>query len=68
MEAAKEAGTYEREYVQKLEQEYKDLAIENGMEIIEGIDLAPFKEAVQPMYKKYEEKFGDIHKIIAETE
>ncbi len=68
LEAAKEAGTYEREYVQKLEQEFKDLASENGMEIIEGIDLEPFKKAVQPMYKKYEEKFGDIHKIIAETE
>ena len=51
-----------------LEQEFKDLATKNGMEIIEGIDLEPFKKAVQPMYKKYEEKFGDIHKIIAETE
>jgi tripartite ATP-independent transporter DctP family solute receptor len=68
LEAAKEAGTYEREYVQKLEQEFKDLATKNGMEIIEGIDLEPFKKSVQPMYKKYEEKFGDIHKIIAETE
>lgn len=68
LEAAMEAGTYEREYVQKLETEYKKIAIENGMEIIKDIDLEPFKDAVQPIYKKYEEKFGDIHTIIAETE
>lgn len=64
LEAGKEAGTHQREFVQKLEQEYKDTAIENGMEIIEGIDLEPFKEAVQPMYKKYEDKYGEIHKAI----
>ncbi|NYF23703.1 TRAP transporter substrate-binding protein [Sporosarcina sp. JAI121] len=68
LEAAKEAGAYEREYVQQLEKEFKEIAVKNGMEIIEDTDLEPFKEAVQPIYQKYEKKFGDIHKIVAETE
>ena len=68
LDAAKEAGTHEREFVQQLEQEYKEIAIENGMEIIEDIDLEPFKQAVQPMYDKYADKYGDVHKIIFETD
>ncbi|KAB7707172.1 DctP family TRAP transporter solute-binding subunit [Bacillus aerolatus] len=67
MESAKEAGTHEREFVQKLEQEYKKTAQENGMKIIENADLKPFKEAVKPVYKKYEDKYGELHKIIEET-
>lgn len=67
LDSAKEAGTYEREFVQKLESEYKETAIENGMEIIEDIDLEPFKEAVKPVYEKNEAKYGEMHKIIAET-
>lgn len=68
VDAAKEAGTHEREFVQQLEQEYKEMAIENGMEFIEDIDLEPFKKAVEPMYEKYKDEYGEIHKIIFETE
>lgn len=68
LEAAKEAGTFERDYVQQLEKEYKETAVENGMEIIEDIDLAPFLEAVKPVYDKYKDKYGDLHKIVEETD
>lgn len=64
MTSAKEAGIHEREFVQELNGKYLETAIENGMEVIEDIDLAPFKEAVKPVYKKYEDKFGEIHEII----
>ncbi|WP_153731014.1 TRAP transporter substrate-binding protein [Sporosarcina obsidiansis] len=64
LSSAKEAGIHEREFVQKLNKEYMEVAKENGMEIIEDIDLEPFKEAVKPVYKKYEDKYGELHKII----
>jgi TRAP-type transport system periplasmic protein len=67
LEAAKEAGTYEREFVQKLNEEYLQTAKDNGMTIIEDADLAPFKEAVKPVYEKYQDQYGDLFKIIEEA-
>lgn len=64
LDAAKEAGTHEREFVETLEEEYKATAEENGMEIIEDIDLEPFKEAVEPVYEKYADEYGELHEII----
>lgn len=67
LDSAKEAGTYEREFVQKLNDEYTKTAKEKGMTIIEDADLESFKEAVKPVYEKYKDKYGDLHKIIEET-
>ncbi|ARD49015.1 TRAP transporter substrate-binding protein [Sporosarcina sp. P33] len=64
MNSAKEAGIFEREFVQKLNEDYAKVAEENGMEIIRDIDLDPFKEAVKPIYVKYENKYGELFKII----
>lgn len=58
VEAAKEAGIFEREVVQRMDAELLDELEENGMEIIREIDQAPFIEAVQPVYEKYSEVFG----------
>lgn len=57
-EAAVEAGQYERQVVQRMDREYLAELKELGMEIIENPDLAPFIEAVQPVYEKYESVFG----------
>lgn len=64
LDASKEAGTHQREFVQNLEKEYRETAKENGMEIIEDIDLEPFKDAVEPIYEKYADKYGELHKMI----
>lgn len=64
LDAAKEAGTYEREFVQDLEDEYKQTAIENGMEIFEDVNLDSFKDAVESVYEKYEDKYGELHEMI----
>ncbi|OKL35311.1 hypothetical protein BLL40_16175 [Domibacillus mangrovi] len=67
LDAAKEAGTHEREFVQQLNAEYLEKAKANGMEIIEGVDLEPFKEAVQPVYENHADKYGELHQIIREN-
>lgn len=58
LEAAKEAGDYERQVVQRMEQEYLDELEAAGMEISRDPDLQPFIDAVQPVYEKYSEVFG----------
>jgi TRAP-type transport system periplasmic protein len=58
LEAAKEAGDYERQVVAKMDEEGIALLKEKGMEVIEEPNIEPFKEAVQPVYEKYSEQFG----------
>jgi TRAP-type transport system periplasmic protein len=57
-EAAVEAGKYERQVVQDMEKQYISELKEKGMKVIEDPDLEPFKEAVKPVYEKYEPVFG----------
>lgn len=57
-EAAVEAGIFEREVVQRMDEEYLNELEEQGMEIIREIDVEPFIEAVQPVYDQYSEVFG----------
>jgi TRAP-type transport system periplasmic protein len=57
-EAAVEAGLYERQVVQDMEKQFISELKEKGMKVIETPDLKPFKEAVKPVYEKYESVFG----------
>lgn len=56
-EAALESVEYQREAWTKLEEESKAAVIENGNEIFEVTDFAPWREAVEPIYEKYGEKY-----------
>jgi TRAP-type transport system periplasmic protein len=58
LEAAKEAGDYERQVVQRMDNEYLSELSAKGMEVIETPNIQPFIDAVQPVYEKYADKFG----------
>lgn len=58
VEAAKEAGVYERQVVADMEKQYISELSEKGMEVIEQPNIEPFIEAVQPVYDKYSDVFG----------
>lgn len=48
------AGPKERELIAQMEQESLQKIKEQGMEIIEKVDIAPFREAIKPVYDQYE--------------
>jgi tripartite ATP-independent transporter DctP family solute receptor len=54
VEEGEKAGAIERDMLVEMEKESIKNLKENGVEIIEDVDLAPFQEAVQPVYKKIE--------------
>ncbi len=64
-ESAQAAAEYERNW--NMEQESEQLAAvkELGMKVSE-VDLAPFQEAVAPVYEKYGKKFGKYLDAIQE--
>lgn len=55
---AKAAGEYERELSIKADEESLKVVKENGIEVIENVDVAPFREAIQSVYEKYESQYG----------
>lgn len=65
MKAAKEAGDFERELRQQINTETIDYIKNAGVEITTP-DLSEFQSAVQPVYEKYKEKYGDLLEKIQE--
>lgn len=59
MEAAKEAGDYQRKLSADREQEFLDQVKDNGVEVTEP-DLNAFKTAVGPVYDKYKDTYGEL--------
>ena len=57
-EAAKASAEATRAEVNRLESEGIALMRENGMEVIEDVDKAPFAEAAQPAYSVYTDEYG----------
>lgn len=57
-EAAQAAAEYNRDLDNTNEAAWLQELKDRGMEVVENPDLAAFREAVQPVYEKYEEKFG----------
>ncbi|WP_102273109.1 TRAP transporter substrate-binding protein [Cytobacillus massiliigabonensis] len=57
-EEAKKSGDQIRELIKKSDEDSLKVLKEQGMEIIEDVDVAPFRDAIQPVYEKYESEFG----------
>jgi len=64
MEAAAEAGDYERQLSQKFDEDSLEQIKEKGMTILE-VDKPAFKKAVQPVYDKYSQYAELIERINA---
>lgn len=54
VEEGQKAGAIERDMLVEMEKESIKTLKENGVEIIEDVDLAPFQEAVKPVYEEIE--------------
>lgn len=54
LEEGAKAGPKQREMIIEMEQESLKKLEENGVEIISDVDIAPFQEAVEPIYSKIE--------------
>ena len=54
VEEGQKAGAAERDLIVEMEKESIETLKENGVEIIEDVDLAPFQEAVKPVYEQIE--------------
>lgn len=68
-EESEKAGDFERELIAKKEKEALKILRDKGVTIIEDIDKDLFREAVQPVYDKYEDKFGaDLIQKVEEME
>lgn len=57
-QAAQEAAEFERAYDNQKEAEWLQFLKDQGMEVVETPDLAAFREAVKPVYEKYQDQFG----------
>lgn len=70
IEAAEEARLYQREQIKKLDAECLDnIKSKSSMEIIstDKIDIKSFREAVRPVYEKYEDVVGkDLLNLVLE--
>ena len=54
LEEGQKAGAQERDLIVEMEKESIKTLKENGVEIVEEVDVAPFQKAVQPVYEKIE--------------
>jgi len=67
--AAAEAAWANRNYDNEKAAEWLQFLKDQGMEVVENPDLGAFRQAVQPIYDKYEEKFGKERlQAIADTQ
>ena len=58
-DAASQAAKHERKWNADQEQSQLKVLADEGMKVLYP-DLAPFKEAVRPVYQKYSDRFGDV--------
>lgn len=57
-EEAKIAGDKERQLIVEADQKAIGELKKHGVEIIENIDAKPFRDAIKPVYEKYQDQFG----------
>ena len=57
-EEAKIAGDKVRELSTKADTDSLQVVKDAGMEVIENVDVQPFRDAIQSVYEKYEKDFG----------
>jgi TRAP-type C4-dicarboxylate transport system substrate-binding protein len=58
-DAASQAAKHERNWNAEQEKGQLKVLADEGMKVVSP-DLASFKEAVKPVYKKYSDRFGDV--------
>jgi tripartite ATP-independent transporter DctP family solute receptor len=58
--AAKETTVYQKKLWSEMEEKAKEQLIKEGVQIIELKDRSAFVQAVQPVYDKYEEQYGEL--------
>jgi len=57
-EGAKAGASASRAFVDDVETKGVELAKSNGMQVVEKVDTAAFRAALEPAYKQYAKKFG----------
>jgi tripartite ATP-independent transporter DctP family solute receptor len=57
---AKETTEYQKKLWSEMEEEAKEQLIKEGVQIVELKDRTAFVQAVQPVYDKYEEQYGEM--------
>lgn len=57
-EGAKKGAVASRAFVDTVEKKGVEEAKANGMQVVEKVDQAPFRTALEPAYKEYAKKFG----------
>lgn len=66
-EAAMESVPVQREAWAELTEEAKKVVVENGSELVEIDDITPWREAVESVYEKYDQQYGEwIDKLTQE--
>ena len=58
--AARETTVYQKQLWSEMEEKAKEQLIEEGVQIVELKDRSAFVQAVQPVYDKYEEQYGEL--------
>lgn len=57
-EEAKIAGDKIRELSTQADENSLQVVKDNGVQVVESVDVTPFREAIQSVYEKYEAEFG----------
>lgn len=70
LEAAEEMRDWERNFVTELNEEFIQIALDEGMEIVteDEFDYDAFLEATQPVYEEYANEYGEFHERIMAVE
>lgn len=58
--AARETTVYQKQLWSEMEEKAKEQLLQAGVQIIELKDRSAFVRAVQPVYDKYEEEYGEL--------
>ena len=58
--AARETTVYQKQLWSEMEEEAKKQLIKEGVQIIELKDRSAFVQAVQPVYDKYQDQYGEL--------
>lgn len=58
--AARETTVYQKQLWSEMEEKAKEQLLEDGVQIVELKDRSAFVQAVQPVYDKYQEEYGDL--------
>lgn len=58
LEEGQKIGAKQRELIMEMDAESLEILKDNGVEVIEDVDTAPFQEAVEDVYDKFEPEYG----------